>query len=174
MRRSVRADVRQLIRLQFRAPFWSRIPGLGLLRYPRELSDCLFFWFSAAAYSLIYFFCIALVVVVFTHSLYGWSGFESYMITTLHDVMYKNLGLVGVFVGLEAWMIYQQAILKAKVAEQARKTSVYKVFLHPALLVAGMYAVLKILTRNFMMEPNLVPVIASFYVFFVCVTYAAD
>lgn len=147
---------------------------MGLLRYPRRFSDRLFFWFSAAVYSLFYFFCIALVVVVFTHSLYGWSGLRSYVTTTLHDVMYKNLGLVGVFVGLEAWMIYQQAILKAKGAEHARKSSVYKVFLYPALLVAGMYAALKVLTGNFMLEPNFVPVMTSFYVFFVCVKYAAD
>ncbi len=157
---------------QLHAPFWSKIPVLGLATYPHTKGSRIIFWFSASVYALIYFFCIALVVVTFTHSLYGWSGFRNYITTALYDVMYKNFALVIVFVGIEAWLMYRQAVLKQKKAAKSRqKRSLFGVFLYPVLFVVVMYVALKILTHHFSLEPNALPVLAGFYVFFVVITY---
>jgi len=155
-------------------PFWSRIPMLGVRSYPSSLNGKIIFWLSSIVYSLIYFYLIALVIVVFTHALWTWSSFQSYITTTLFDIVYKNLWLVIVFVIVESFAIYTGAKKQPQQSSVQPYKTTWRTFVKPLAFVAVMYFALKLITKSNVIEPNFWPVIAGFYLFLLAVTYSVD
>lgn len=149
----------------FAAPFWARIPVFGVDVYPDQFVGKVRFWVSAIIYSVLYFYLIALMVVVFEQSLWAWSSVQTYLTAALFEIVYKNIWLVVLFVAAECVAIYREARTGRSSVPIWVRSSVVKWFA-PATAVVFLYLAVKLITLEFGIEPNLWPVLGVYYVFF--------
>ncbi len=161
---------------QFQAPFWSRIPIFGVRVYPKKPLQRKVFWISAVAYSIAYFYVLAVGVVVFVHSLWVWPGLQNVFTTTLYDICYRNWWLMLAFVLLEVGLIYVAAKnTRSKTFKKRRETiDWHRLLTQPVLFVAVLYLTLKLLSGDYTAEPNLTPVLLCSYVVSVGGLYIVD
>ncbi len=158
------------------APFWSRIPLFGVQRYPKTLVRRCIFWLSAIVYSMVYFYVLALAVVIFVHALWVWPGLQNYLTTTLYDICYRNWWLVLIFVVVEVLLIYRAALTNASNVVRKRRETIdwHRLVTQPILFVAVLYLTLKVLTGDYTVEPHLAPVLLWAYAFSVGALYIVD
>lgn len=150
------------------APFWSRIPSLGLLKYPRDFMGRIFFWASALIYSFVYFFVIAFFVVAFVESMISWislrANVQEYVFTVAHDIIALHPILVGAFILIEVGLIFQQA-QRPIVRSKRKQLSVIQIIIFPAVTVIGFYIILRLMTLSCCIDKYTPQVLAAYYLF---------
>ena len=150
-------------KLAVQAPFWASYPSLGVARFPTGLDAQILFWVSAVAYSTVYFLFIAVAAVMFVQGLWIWTSIREFIATTLYDVVYKNIWLPTLFVIVETAVIYVQARSK-KSTQKPKKPTMFSMVVAPAVMLALLYIILKILTGYWELEPNALIVLPCAYV----------
>ncbi|MBI4090974.1 MAG: hypothetical protein HY422_03035 [Candidatus Komeilibacteria bacterium] len=155
------------------APFWARVPVFGVTTYPSDARGKRRFWISAVVYSAIYFYLIALMVVAFEQSLWAWSSPQVYLTAALFEIVYKNAWLVVLFVAAECVAIYHDA-RRGHPAFPSWTHAPELRWLAPAAVVVLLYVAVKLINFDFALEPNVLPVMGLYYIFFWIVLWAID